>query len=39
MFATVNIAAMKIGVHVPFQTRVVGFFHIYNQEWNCWITW
>ena len=37
--ATVNSAAMNIGVHVSFQIRVFFFFWIYTQEWNCWIIW
>ena len=42
----VNNASMNIEVHVPFQTRVfvcvcvcVCVFHIYTQEWDCWIIW
>ena len=36
----VNNASMNIEVHVPFQTRgFFFFFHIYTQEWDCWIIW
>ena len=32
--ATVNSAAMNIGVHVSFWVK--SFICIYSQEWNCW---
>ena len=38
ILATVNNAAMNIGVHVFFQINVF-FFSIYTQEGNCWVTW
>ena len=38
ILAIVNDAAMNIGVHIVFQISVFGFFQIYTQEWNCWIT-
>ena len=38
ILAVANNAARNTGVHVSFQNRVFGFFWVYTQEWNCWIT-
>ena len=34
--ATVNSAAMNIGVHVSLNS---GFLGVYAQQWDCWVIW